>query len=62
MKRTIRLVTPTSVLATVVVSALWGVPVLASVYNLKVVTDASPDYHDMGSMIHSITSKWEKPA
>jgi hypothetical protein len=41
---------------------LWDNPVLATVYNLKVVTDASPDYHDMDSMIHSITGKWQKPA
>jgi hypothetical protein len=33
----------------------------AAVYNLKVVTDASPDYSDMDSMIRSITSKWETP-
>src|SRR5438874_1793910 len=31
----------------------------AAVFNLKVVTDASPDYSDMESMIRSITSKWE---
>ena len=35
--------------------------VSASVYNLKVVTDASPDYHDMDGMIRSITSKWDTP-
>lgn len=34
----------------------------AEVDNLKVVTDASPDYTDMDSLIHSITSKWGKPA
>src|SRR6266850_1095402 len=33
----------------------------AAVYNLKVVTDASPDYSDMESMIRSITAKWETP-
>lgn len=32
------------------------------VCNLKVVTDASPDYSDMGSMIHSITAGWQEPA
>jgi hypothetical protein len=32
--------------------------VAAEVCNLKVLTDASPDYTDMASMIHSITSKW----
>jgi hypothetical protein len=31
----------------------------ADVYNLKVVTDASPDYTDMDSLVHSITSQWE---
>jgi hypothetical protein len=30
----------------------------AEVCNLKVVTDANPDYTDAGSMIHSITSAW----
>ena len=35
---------------------------LAQVCNLKVVTDASPDYTDMDSLIHSITSKWPTPA
>jgi len=39
---------------------LRDTPLFASVSNLKVVTDASPDYHDMDGMIHSITSKWEK--
>jgi len=33
---------------------------LASTYNVKVVTDASPDYYDMESLIRSITSGWEK--
>src|SRR4051812_8672308 len=32
-----------------------------AVYNLKIVTDASPDYSDMSSMVRSITSKWETP-
>lgn len=35
--------------------------VAAEVYNLKVVTDASPDYSDMDSMIHSIAGRWETP-
>lgn len=39
-----------------------GVLARAEVCNLKVVTDASPDYSDMDSMIHSITSKWPTPA
>ena len=33
----------------------------AQVCNLKVVTDANPDYYDMDSMIHSTTSKWKTP-
>lgn len=41
--------------------SLGAVEAAASVYNLKVVTDASPDYSDMNSMIHSITGKWETP-
>src|ERR1041385_4645789 len=32
-----------------------------AVYNLKVVTDASPDYSDMTSMVRSITAKWTTP-
>ncbi|MEN6345034.1 MAG: hypothetical protein ABFE16_06975 [Armatimonadia bacterium] len=34
----------------------------AQVCNLRVVTDASPDYSDMDSMIRSITGRWEAPA
>ncbi|HEV8606114.1 MAG TPA: hypothetical protein VGQ99_12145, partial [Tepidisphaeraceae bacterium] len=34
---------------------------LASVYNLKTVTDASPDYSDLPSLVHSATSKWNTP-
>jgi hypothetical protein len=33
----------------------------AAVFNLKIVTDASPDYSDMSSMIRSITGRWETP-
>ncbi|MBN2473981.1 MAG: right-handed parallel beta-helix repeat-containing protein [Pirellulales bacterium] len=40
---------------------LVGGSVRADVYNLKVVTDASPDYSDMDSMIHSITNRWSTP-
>src|SRR5437016_9766055 len=32
---------------------------VAGVCNLKVVTDASPDYSDLASMVRSITDKWE---
>src|SRR5262249_37288671 len=30
----------------------------AEVCNLKVVTDASPDYSDLPSLLHSVTAKW----
>lgn len=33
----------------------------AAVYNLKVVADASPDYSDMASLVHSVTARWETP-
>jgi hypothetical protein len=33
----------------------------SQVYNLKVVTDASPDFSDMDGLIHSITSRWQTP-
>jgi hypothetical protein len=36
-----------------------AVPVQAEVCNIKVVTDANPDYTDIGSMIHSTTSNWQ---
>lgn len=31
----------------------------AAVYNLKIVTDASPDYSDIPSLIYSATASWE---
>lgn len=34
---------------------------LAGDYNLTVVTDASPDYSDMPSLVHSITARWPTP-
>jgi hypothetical protein len=37
-------------------------PAFAQVANLKVVTDANPDYSDMESMVHSITSNWKTDA
>jgi hypothetical protein len=37
-------------------------PVSAEVCNIKVVSDASPDYYDIDSMVRSITSKWQSPA
>jgi hypothetical protein len=33
----------------------------AEVCNLRLVTDASPDYNDLSGLIHSVTSKWEAP-
>lgn len=33
----------------------------AQLCNVKVVTDANPDYHDMQSMIRSVTAKWSTP-
>ncbi|MBN2137972.1 MAG: hypothetical protein JW720_09205 [Sedimentisphaerales bacterium] len=50
------------VFAAVAVFALCAVSVSGGVYNLKVVTDASPDYYDMESMIRSITGRWDKPS
>jgi hypothetical protein len=35
--------------------------VRGEVCNLKIVTNASPDYSDMESMIHSITAHWPSP-
>jgi hypothetical protein len=34
----------------------------ADVYNLKVITDASPDYTDMPSLVYSATSRWKTDA
>ncbi len=34
-------------------------PANAQVANIKVVTDASPDYSDMESMVRSITANWQ---
>ena len=36
----------------------FGPAARAEVCNLTVTTDASPDYTDMASMIHSMTAKW----
>jgi len=33
----------------------------AEVCNLKIVTDASPDYSDIPSLLHSATAKWGSP-
>lgn len=44
-------------------SAAWLVPNTAAgqVCNVKVVTDANPDYYDLPSLVRSITSKWSTP-
>ena len=47
------------ILVLALLAAAWA---RAEVCNVKVVTDASPDYHDMASMIGSITSRWPTPA
>jgi len=39
----------------------WGPICSGAVYNLKIVSDASPDYSDMKSMIRSITANWNTP-
>jgi hypothetical protein len=36
-------------------------PTPGQVYNLKLVTDARPDYSDMDSMVRSMTARWAKP-
>ena len=41
---------------------LSGPHVAAGVYNIKVLTDGSPDYHDLPGLIHSATSRWDTPA
>src|SRR4051794_30834531 len=48
--------------AALLAGLLCTAPARADVYNLKVVTDASPDYTDMDSLVHSITSRWKTDA
>jgi hypothetical protein len=46
----------------VIVAGLLGLDAAgAEVDNLRIVTDASPDYSDMDGLIHSITGKWATP-
>ena len=45
--------------ALIVVSLALTLPARADVYNLKVVTDASPDYGDLDSLVYSATSRWD---
>src|SRR6185369_11756847 len=35
--------------------------VFAEDCNVKIVTDANPDYYDVPSLVRSVTSKWETP-
>lgn len=49
MRRTVPLTISTTFRVILLALGLWDTPVLATVYNLKVVTNASPDYHVMGS-------------
>ena len=49
------------VVLVLVAACLVAFPVHAEVDNLKIITDASPDYSDMDSMIHSISGKWQTP-
>src|SRR3982751_5840143 len=44
-----------------VASCFRGAPAWAQVFNLKVVTDANPDYTDLPSLVYSATSRWETP-
>ena len=41
-------------------AVLPGPAAQAEVCNIRVVTDANPDYTDIGSMLHSITSNWQE--
>jgi hypothetical protein len=47
--------------AFLVLLAVRPMPVAAEVCNIKVVTDANPDYADIGSMLHSMTANWSTP-
>ncbi|HUU91093.1 MAG TPA: hypothetical protein VM238_07770, partial [Phycisphaerae bacterium] len=47
-----------AVIVAAAVAVVIGGSAAAEVCNVKVVTDASPDYHDLPSMIHSIASRW----
>ena len=40
---------------------LSGAPLQAGVQDVKILTDASPDYHDLPSLIHSTTAGWKSP-
>src|SRR5438067_11702075 len=57
-----RIIALSYVLFATAVIAIVAPAARADVYNLKVVTDASPDYTDMDSLVHSITSQWKTDA
>jgi hypothetical protein len=46
---------------TIVAGLLFIARLHGEIDNLKVVTDASPDYSDLDSLVHSVTSKWKTP-
>ncbi|MCR4414010.1 MAG: hypothetical protein NUV77_16460, partial [Thermoguttaceae bacterium] len=48
-------------LGLVVLSWLLVAPVEAQVWNLKVLTDASPDYTDLAGAVRSMTANWPTP-
>jgi hypothetical protein len=48
-------------IVTIVTGIIAASVARAEVNNLKIVTDASPDYTDLPSLVHSVTSKWETP-
>ena len=48
-------------LGAAIIGWVWCAGGAAQVCNIKVVTDANPDYSDIGSLIHSATSNWAKP-
>jgi hypothetical protein len=45
-----------------VMFAFMAATASGAVCNIKVVTDAAPDYSDMESMLHSVTAQWPSPA
>jgi len=51
----------TRIAAAILVASCFVQQGFAATYNLKVVTDASPDYSDMESLVRSVTSRWETP-
>ncbi|HEY0455637.1 MAG TPA: discoidin domain-containing protein [Verrucomicrobiae bacterium] len=50
-----------TLLSLLLLASACAQPATAAVYNLKIVTDASPDYSDLNSLVRSATSKWQTP-